>query len=453
MENDKVAPAGGIVVTYTTAGSATAGSDYTALAGSVTIPAGQSSATIVVDVISDAAMDEPEETVSVTLASVNHPSVSLSTSSRSATVTIGADDPKDASISGLVWIDANNDRQQQKDNAGQPLEPGIPGVLVRLKGTARDGSTLDLEAMTDDDGAYRFVALPAGTYEVREEQPAAWIDGQEMLTSATANDTYGNVVVTPRQELTNYSFGERTLRPEFVSMRMFLASTPATDIYVRGLNALAKQRAGDAAMAQAIRDASILSIVSAADTSNSRLAALDSRLSETDVPDSATDADTSQPEPDADLSPGEGEAAASPAPVASPPATGAHVGTAVTRTHLASRDVPSSRVGRALAATPRPSPTAPAAKIDSPPIAAGHATPRKASRPLTSDASSNVSLEVTTLPANDGADRKPDIPAVGTRVTSPVSYRAGHGFAPRGAVAGVLAKRRSCCEEAGKGQS
>ena len=220
------------------------------------------------DVLADTTADEPAETVSVTLASANHPSVTLSTANRSATVTIAADDLKNASISGIVWIDANNDRQQQKDTAGNPLEPGIPGVIVRLTGTARDGSTLNLQAMTDDDGAYRFTDLPAGTYEVREEQPAAWIDGQEMLTSSTVNDTYSNIVLTPGQQATNYGFGERTLQPQFISKRQFLASTPVTDVYLREVNALAKQRAGDAAGAQAIRDASIPSVVSANSTAS-----------------------------------------------------------------------------------------------------------------------------------------------------------------------------------------
>ena len=56
----KVAPAGGIVVSYTVSGTATAGADYTALAGTVTIPAGQSSATILVDVLDDNIVELPE---------------------------------------------------------------------------------------------------------------------------------------------------------------------------------------------------------------------------------------------------------------------------------------------------------------------------------------------------------------------------------------------------------
>jgi hypothetical protein len=324
LDNGKVAPTGGIVVTYTTgtaAGAATPGSDYTTLTGSVTIPAGATSATIAVDVSADTTADEPAETVSVTLASANHPSVTLSTASRSATVTIAADDLRNASISGVVWIDANNDRQQQKDTAGTPLEPGIPGVIVQLTGTARDGSPLNLQAMTDDDGIYRFTDLPAGTYEVREEQPAAWMDGQEMLTSSTVNDTYSNLVLTPGQQATNHSFGERTLQPQFISKRQFLASTPVTDVYLRELNALAKQRAGDTAGAQAIRDASIPSVVSANSTASARLAQ-DASLDE--ASDEASDeaplaAGESAPVAPVTTPGGEGESTVSPVVVATLP--------------------------------------------------------------------------------------------------------------------------------------
>ena len=152
--------------------------------------------------------------------------------------------------------------------------------------------------MTDDDGAYRFTDLPAGTYEVREEHPAAWIDGQEMLTSSTVNDTYSNIVLTPGQQAADHSFGERTLQPQFISKRQFLASTPVTEVYLRELNALAKQRAGDAAGAQAIRDASIPSVVSANSTASARLA-------QDASPDVASDVASDEAPDEASLAAGE----------------------------------------------------------------------------------------------------------------------------------------------------
>ena len=58
--------AAALTVNYTVSGSATSGSDYTALTGSVTIPAGAVSAAITVMPINDTAM-EPDETVVVSL--------------------------------------------------------------------------------------------------------------------------------------------------------------------------------------------------------------------------------------------------------------------------------------------------------------------------------------------------------------------------------------------------
>ena len=58
--------ASALTVFYVTGGTATAGSDYVALSGSVTIPATASSATISLIVIDDFIV-EPSETVDVTL--------------------------------------------------------------------------------------------------------------------------------------------------------------------------------------------------------------------------------------------------------------------------------------------------------------------------------------------------------------------------------------------------
>jgi hypothetical protein len=58
--------ASALVVHYSTSGSASAGADYTALSGSVTIPAGQASATVIVTPTDDALV-EGAETVLVTL--------------------------------------------------------------------------------------------------------------------------------------------------------------------------------------------------------------------------------------------------------------------------------------------------------------------------------------------------------------------------------------------------
>jgi hypothetical protein len=75
-------------VFYTVTGTATNGSDYTALAGSVTIPAGQSTATITVGPIDDPDV-EVDETVILTLVDAATYAVG---SANAATVTIADND-------------------------------------------------------------------------------------------------------------------------------------------------------------------------------------------------------------------------------------------------------------------------------------------------------------------------------------------------------------------------
>ncbi|HEY8956995.1 Calx-beta domain-containing protein, partial [Chitinophaga sp.] len=85
-------PAADITVTYTIAGSATAGSDYTALTGTVVIPAGQSSVVIPVTVTDDDLI-EPAETVVLTITGGESARMSYTTGANStATVTIADDD-------------------------------------------------------------------------------------------------------------------------------------------------------------------------------------------------------------------------------------------------------------------------------------------------------------------------------------------------------------------------
>jgi hypothetical protein len=100
-----------LTVSYTVAGTATPGSDYTALAGSVTIPIGAASATIQVSPLDDA-LAESGETVAVTLASsAAYTRGTLST----ATVTI-ADNEAVATVTlvaaGSTWKYLDNGSNQ-----------------------------------------------------------------------------------------------------------------------------------------------------------------------------------------------------------------------------------------------------------------------------------------------------------------------------------------------------
>jgi hypothetical protein len=66
------------------------------------------------------------------------------------------EEPEEATISGVVWLDANTDGNRDPD------EEGVGGVTVSARHT--DGTVAT--AVSADDGTYRLASLPAGTYRV-----------------------------------------------------------------------------------------------------------------------------------------------------------------------------------------------------------------------------------------------------------------------------------------------
>src|SRR5262249_7911095 len=78
-------------------------------------------------------------------------------------------------------------------------------------------------------GNYAFLKMRAGTYTLREAQPAGFLDGRDTAGSAggvAGNDVITRIALTTNQVATRYLFGERGLMPRMVSKRLFLASTP-----------------------------------------------------------------------------------------------------------------------------------------------------------------------------------------------------------------------------------
>ncbi len=152
-------------------------------------------------------------------------------------------------LSGFVFIDAN------ADGTRSASEQGVPGVQISLSGGAV-GAPVNRTTLTQSDGSYEFDDLNPGTYAINQNQPAPLLDGQG--STAATGATVGNNQITQitlgdEQTLGGNNFGERGLRPEFVSLRMFLASTPAPSTMLRETIANSEEAAGNVELAASIR--------------------------------------------------------------------------------------------------------------------------------------------------------------------------------------------------------
>ncbi|RWU06147.1 Calx-beta domain-containing protein [Pedobacter chitinilyticus] len=121
-----------ITVNYTVAGTATAGTDYTALSGTVTIPAGQNSVNILATIIDDQII-EGTETIVATLTNATSTSFSL-TATGSATVSIADDENTVANRTVTIAKTAD---------AAEPASPGNFAISLPTGITAKENITVN----------------------------------------------------------------------------------------------------------------------------------------------------------------------------------------------------------------------------------------------------------------------------------------------------------------------
>lgn len=94
---------------------------------------------------------------------------------------------QNSALSGRVYEDLNGNGQVDAD------ESGIAGVTMRLTGTDYLGKAVLLTTTTDGNGNWGFT-VPAGTYNVVEDQPAAYLPGITRAGSVTgAGSAQGSV--------------------------------------------------------------------------------------------------------------------------------------------------------------------------------------------------------------------------------------------------------------------
>jgi hypothetical protein len=112
-----------------------------------------------------------------------------------------------ASLSGTVFADFNDDGQIDFGEAG------INGVSVRLTGTDDLGHSVDRSLQTDGDGAYVFLKLRPGNYDVtKTTQPSGYTPGIDSVGTAggslSGTDQFFVQLAQGVNGL-NYNYGER----------------------------------------------------------------------------------------------------------------------------------------------------------------------------------------------------------------------------------------------------
>ncbi|MGB5931233.1 MAG: Calx-beta domain-containing protein, partial [Cyclobacteriaceae bacterium] len=143
-------------VSYTLSGSATEGSDYTALTGKVTIPAGSTSAIINIEVVNDDVVEGDEITIVTLSAVLGDDEISIDTNNNEATITISDDDTATVSVTAN---DANADESESNDGQFTVTLSSVSStdteVNYTLGGTATAGT--DYTTLTGK------VTIPAGS--------------------------------------------------------------------------------------------------------------------------------------------------------------------------------------------------------------------------------------------------------------------------------------------------
>ena len=150
------------VVSYTVSGTANGGTDYTALSGTVTVLAGQTSAIIDVSVLDDLLLDS-DETVIVTLSGTNNSLITVDENNNTDTVTIMDEDR-------LVSIVANDDLGNEDST---PIDNGQ--FTVSLTRATSTDTVVSYTVSGTANGGTDYTAL-SGTVTVLAGQNSASID-------------------------------------------------------------------------------------------------------------------------------------------------------------------------------------------------------------------------------------------------------------------------------------
>lgn len=181
-----------LTVNYTLSGTATNGTDYSTLSGTVTIPAGSADATIDVNPLDDGDGDDSTASESVVATLTSTSDYDVDPSASSATVNIAEEDPPTVSISADIPTAVENDTSQDGEYTISRTGPTDESLTVNLaaSGTAVAGTN--------------YVALPSSVTIPAGSQTA-------VLQVAALEDTPGSndpeTVTETIQPGSNYTIG------------------------------------------------------------------------------------------------------------------------------------------------------------------------------------------------------------------------------------------------------
>ena len=194
-----------VTVAYATTGSgtATAGSDYTPVSGTLTFAPGTTVQAVTVPTLGDIVL-EASETFQLALS--NPTNATLGTAQATGTII----DVPPAGLSGYVYVDLNNNGLKDAN------ESGIQGAIVTATNQSTGAST---STTTAADGSYTFVGLIPGTYALTETQPGFFSDGRDTRfgVDSPINDVFAGIALAPSAAETGFNFGEGGIRSDFIT--------------------------------------------------------------------------------------------------------------------------------------------------------------------------------------------------------------------------------------------
>lgn len=139
-------------------------------------------------------------------------------------------------ISGNVFFDFDGDGSRGPD------EVGVPGAVVDL---LSNDNLVSRTVITDDSGNYEFDELDPGGYRISKRETRATMQSSDaailQLTIQDDEVSNGNLVT------------ETAIRPEFIQMGWFFASSPSSTNLVREAIALGEELEGETELAALIR--------------------------------------------------------------------------------------------------------------------------------------------------------------------------------------------------------